>query len=64
MRWFSHFICWFRTGHERIQVFVRKGWWLECVNCGHQTPGIQIHPRGPRKRYDGIKARHQIKRSA
>jgi hypothetical protein len=35
---------------------------MRCTSCGHDTPGWELNGKGPRKRFDGDKRRHNLTR--
>lgn len=38
---FARIDCLFR-GHDWETTFVRRGFYLRCLNCGGETPGIEV----------------------
>jgi hypothetical protein len=68
MRWLDQLFCGLVTGHTYIpcRVWVPEKHrhaikWV-CESCVKQKDGWIIDGKGPRKRFDGDDARHQIRR--
>ena len=53
--------CGFR-GHDSVLHFEGKRVMMRCTSCGHDTPGWELSGKGPRKRFDGDKRRHNLTR--
>ena len=47
-------------GHESVIHFEGKRLMMRCTSCGFDTPGVEISPQAPRRRFDGDARRHQI----
>jgi hypothetical protein len=52
-------LCGFR-GHESVMHFEGKRLMMRCTSCGHDTPGVEISDRAPRRRFDGDARRHRM----
>jgi hypothetical protein len=52
-------LCGFR-GHESVMHFEGKRLMMRCTSCGHDTPGVDISDRAPRRRFDGDARRHHM----
>ena len=52
-------LCGFR-GHESLMHFEGKRLMMRCTSCGHDTPGVDISDREPRRRFDGDARRHRM----
>ena len=52
-------LCGFR-GHESLMHFEGKRLMMRCTSCGHDTPGVDISEREPRRRFDGDARRHRM----
>jgi hypothetical protein len=52
-------LCGFR-GHESLMHFEGKRLMMRCTSCGHDTPGVDINDREPRRRFDGDARRHRM----
>jgi hypothetical protein len=40
--------------------FEGKRLMMRCTSCGHDTPGVDIGDREPRRRFDGDARRHRM----
>lgn len=60
IRWLDQFFCGVFTGHTYIPKFSERRW--ECKDCLKEQTGWIVDGKGPRKRFDGDQARHQIRR--
>ena len=47
-------------GHESVMHFEGKRLMMRCTSCGHDTPGVEIGERAPRRRFDGDARRHRM----
>ena len=47
-------------GHDAVLHFEGNRIMMRCTSCGHDTPGLEITGRGPRKRFEGDARRHMI----
>lgn len=52
-------LCGFR-GHDSVMHFEGKRLMMRCTTCGHDTPGVEIAERGPRRRFEGDARRHHM----
>ena len=52
----KRFICAFR-GHEEYLHFEKNRVYLECVACGHESPGWTIDTRRPVLRFESRRAK-------
>ncbi len=50
-------------GHDAVRHYEGTRMMMRCTSCGHDTPGLDISGRGPRRRFEGDPLRHQIARS-
>jgi hypothetical protein len=53
---FRRFICAVR-GHEEYLQFEKNRVYLQCVACGHETPGWTVEPRRPTLRFASRRVR-------
>jgi hypothetical protein len=47
-------------GHESLMHFEGKRLMMRCTSCGHDTPGVDLSDREPRRRFDGDARRHRM----
>lgn len=47
-------------GHDSVLHFEGKRVMMRCTSCGHDTPGWEVSGRGPRRRFEGDKRRHEL----
>ena len=52
-------LCGFR-GHESVMHREGKRLMMRCTSCGHDTPGLDISDRAPRRRFEGDARRHHM----
>ena len=55
----GQWLCGMR-GHDAVLHFEGKRVMMRCTSCGHDTPGWEVSERGPRRRFDGDRARHVL----
>lgn len=47
IKWFRYLLCRISTGHgESIVKFEGKSFYLECIRCGWESPGIEVSKEG------------------
>lgn len=47
-------------GHDSVRHFEGKRVMMRCTSCGHDTPGWEVAPREPRRRFEGDPRRHRL----
>jgi hypothetical protein len=52
-------LCGFR-GHETVMHREGKRLMMRCTSCGHDTAGVEISDREPRRRFEGDARRHRM----
>ena len=51
------------SGHDPVMHFEGKRVMMRCTSCGYDTPGWDVGGRGPRRRFEGDAARHELRRT-
>lgn len=53
----KRFLCALR-GHEEYLQFEKNRVYLQCVACGHESPGWTVEPRRPVLRFQSRRAKN------
>ena len=60
--WFSEFYCGLH-GHDNLMQFDKDRVYLQCVSCGHESPGWELSKVPPRVVLRGDARRHKLVRA-